>query len=1713
MLAFLTLSALAIRPGEAATIGVLSDGRQAEFLSLLGGSSAAARAALVADGHQIVTLASLSPTAIRTVDVLWLPVLDVFPTYTAQERADLVQYVSEGGRVIFIGEADVFNTPDDSFLTAFGMHKNVGNLNPVLSPAAPPHPSVTGPHGSVTAFGRNAGYGVFTPSAQTTVVFNAAGGAGAVVGCLDAASGLTGDGRLAIICDSSVFGQLLDQDSHKAFLRNVVKWAAAAPGYTPSGGNVSAAPMTVQLPDIDSIGVTFEQVSVTGECAAAAIGAGRCGFTDIPNAALPTGFVGVGVRLTTTAVTTGSLTLRIEYDAAALATLGIADPSALLLLRYDESAQVLVNTAAVVDATARTVTGSAPGVGRFLLGAIVPGFPDCNANGVPDACEAAVSMTTAVEPAGSGTVTPPGPTTRPVCDDVTISATPAPGYCFTNWTVSPTTAQLPANPTGTQTTVRMDVSKTVTGVFRKVIVASPANVTACLGSTATLSVQVHELDAPTATYQWRKFGVNMPDRTAATLELTTVATGDAGNYDVVVTTPCGAFTSDAATLTIQTPPAITADPQNRSACRGSDAAFSVIATGTPAPSYQWRHAGQAIVGATGPSLTVTTVDAEDAGAYDVQVTNTCGSAISSAATLTVRMPPAITTQPVGATVCLGQPIGLSVAASGSTPLQYQWRRNGTNITGATADTYSVTAAAAANGGAYTVVVMNDCGAVTSDSAGVTVRLPPTIQTQPTETSVCVNATATLSVAATGAAPLAYQWRKDGSDVSGATEATLSIPNATAAANGLYDVIVTNDCGSATSAPARLTVRDQTAVTTQPAARTACPGTTTVFNVAAAGSNLSYQWRFNAGSGYANVVNGTGISGATTATLTLTNVATARAGSYLCVIAGACGTVSSDAAALTVTNGACDCNANGTADADDIAAGAADCNGNLIPDSCELASGAAHDCNGNGRLDACDIADGSAADCDLDSIPDDCAIAAGTKADCNGNGVPDNCDIATDVATDCNHNGVPDSCDPPYLADAGPDLPLCVGSPSPPLGGTVVATGSTPPYTYQWQVLSGPAGGGAFTSATAQRPRFTATQTGIYVVQLTVSDFSSPPCTTTDTVTLTVEPMTIDAGAGWTMCAGSTSTALAPTITGGTPPLTYHWTIDAGAPSQSPTLFGGSGPTTATPNFTPAQAGTYVLRLTVTDAKSPPCMVSDTLTVRAVSLGLSMPSGMAVPVGVDSPTLLPTVSAPSDAVLQYQWSIEPGSAASDMGQLIGGADRRDPRFRPAVPGEYRLRMTVQDSGTPACTATGVMTILATTLSVDAGAEAALCTSGLGMKLKPVLTGGYGTMSASWSIEPGSPNTDLGQFTPSGGAGLEPRFTPNAPGVYTLRVTAKDSSTPPCVATDTVVVRAAQVIADAGADGVVQAFEPSVPLGGAAVGSGGAGPYQYTWRIVSGPSTAVAQLDNATAARPRFTPTSTGAYLLEVSVADGSAGGCTAVDRVGLEAIAARQTLPVNVEGRVFMDLRIDLPNRAAQLRIAEGPVGKSVIGELKPILAGETLRGAGDGLDRRLVVGGDAMSATQIVTIVFYYADAELNDLAPSALRVLRYNAASDRWLVAGSTFVGDKPYPVRAARTDVGRYGVDTAAKCVWAVVDRLADFTARVPAAVGPDPISEPNPTGPGGSGGDGSTDDPSNPPAATPTPGGGMCGAGTGTTAVVGLFWSVLGLRRRTMQARGVR
>ncbi len=459
--------------------------------------------------------------------------------------------------------------------------------------------------------------------------------------------------------------------------------------------------------------------------------------------------------------------------------------------------------------------------------------------------------------------------------------------------------------TATSNTARLSVAP---APVAPTITTQPASQTIAEGATATFSV-VATGSAPLS-YQWQVNGAPIAGATASTYKTPAQSASASGTvFTVVVSNAEGSVQSSPATLTV-TPatiaPTITSQPNTQTITAGATASFSVTAAGTAPLTYQWRKNGVAIAGATAASYTTpVTTTADNGELFSVLVSNAAASIASANAMLVVTPPaaiaPTITTQPANVFVAAGGTATFTVTATGTAPLAYQWRKNGTAITGATSASYTTPAVTAAdNGKMFSVVVSNAGGSITSSSGQIVVVSSPTapsITAQPASQTIAPGATATFTVTATGTAPLSYQWRRNGTALPGATTASYTTPVATTADNGAsFSVVVSNSAGTATSGSATLTVTSGTvtapAITAQPVSRSITAGSTATFTVGASGTApLSYQWRKN----------GTAIPGATAATYTTAAETTADSGAiFTVVVSNSAGSITSANATLTVS---------------------------------------------------------------------------------------------------------------------------------------------------------------------------------------------------------------------------------------------------------------------------------------------------------------------------------------------------------------------------------------------------------------------------------------------------------------------------------------------------------------------------------------------------------------------------------------------------------------------------------------------------------------------------------------------------------------------------------------------------------------------------------------------------------------------------------------------
>ena len=377
--------------------------------------------------------------------------------------------------------------------------------------------------------------------------------------------------------------------------------------------------------------------------------------------------------------------------------------------------------------------------------------------------------------------------------------------------------------------------------------------------------------------------------------------------DEFTRTTCGVVT----VTTYPDAPVIVTSPGSVARCDdgpNSITTLTAVITGNQC-TYRWYRNDVLIVNGTNyTGATTLALRIENAGTilgtFKCTAENICGSVTTTGAAITLIPDTSIVTQPTIAATCPETAIPLSINVGGNT-ITYQWQKSidagatYTNITGATAATYTIPGAGITNGHKYRAVVNSFCGPeINSVASTVQLKTPIGITTHPTTQLGCKDDTVTFTSAALGTG-LAYQWQVktadvDWTNIADKTAATLDVVVSDTNDGYKYRVVCSGDCNTVTSTEATLTKKAPTSITTTPGSQTIKVGESVTFTVVAAGYNLRYQWQksTNGGSTYADIAD------KTTASLTFEVNLGDDQNRYRVVVTGDCSTVVSAGAVLT-----------------------------------------------------------------------------------------------------------------------------------------------------------------------------------------------------------------------------------------------------------------------------------------------------------------------------------------------------------------------------------------------------------------------------------------------------------------------------------------------------------------------------------------------------------------------------------------------------------------------------------------------------------------------------------------------------------------------------------------------------------------------------------------------------------------------------------------------
>jgi hypothetical protein len=443
------------------------------------------------------------------------------------------------------------------------------------------------------------------------------------------------------------------------------------------------------------------------------------------------------------------------------------------------------------------------------------------------------------------------------------------------------------------------------------ILAQPLS-QAVTGYTAvTLSVNVGI--TPPFWYQWKFNSADLPGATNGTLSLTNVQKLQAGQYSVLVWNAAGQVLSSNATLSVNVPAHVLAPPSSVTTTNGLAASFVPTIVGDPALAYQWYFNSAPLTNATNASLTLTGVQASNAGPYFIVVSNLYGMDTSAVAQLTVLIKPKFLTNPVTQVITLGETLRLNATLEGTPPFAYVWKRNGISlVTNSSTDfttEYVLPRVLLPNGGLYFVTAVNPAHSGQNSGFAFEAVVAP-----PAGRQVLAGSNVTLRADVVTSGAITYQWQFGGTNVPGGTTTSLTLTNVQADRAGTYRLMVSNAPTQVRWYDAQVTVQTVAtapALTQQPTNLTVPVLENALFLAAVSGTEpLTCQWQFN----------GTNLAGATNQYLGLTNVVLSQAGPYQLVVSNSLGVVTSQVANLNFEGANPDTDGDGIPDAWEAANG-------------------------------------------------------------------------------------------------------------------------------------------------------------------------------------------------------------------------------------------------------------------------------------------------------------------------------------------------------------------------------------------------------------------------------------------------------------------------------------------------------------------------------------------------------------------------------------------------------------------------------------------------------------------------------------------------------------------------------------------------------------------------------------------------------------------------
>ena len=411
------------------------------------------------------------------------------------------------------------------------------------------------------------------------------------------------------------------------------------------------------------------------------------------------------------------------------------------------------------------------------------------------------------------------------------------------------------------------------------ITTEPLSQTICEGEDAIFTATA---TGDYLNYMWLADDIMMPAETTISLTLSGLTVPHTTAYNLVAYNVCNYDTSSTVHVNVNNLPQITGQPINIEECLGTEVNLYAYADGTTEAEYQWFNLVEAIDGETNPSLSLNILP-NDTAHYYCHISNICGYVNTDTVDIITKMPPEITQQPEGATLCVGDDITIQVKATGTAILYYQWLYNSSNVTGANISgdlTPNLTTNAINEGqaGLYSCHVHNECGFVVSETAELIVNTPPVVSEQPQDQEICEGLELTVNMNYQGTEPIDFEWYIEETNTLIGEDAIYTSDYADPAASGSYYCILTNSCAEISTDTVDILILALPQITTHPEDETVCEGDYAEMSVTATGAEpLDYLWYRN----------GSAVTSQTNSTLSYPSALINQTGEYFCRVSNVC----------------------------------------------------------------------------------------------------------------------------------------------------------------------------------------------------------------------------------------------------------------------------------------------------------------------------------------------------------------------------------------------------------------------------------------------------------------------------------------------------------------------------------------------------------------------------------------------------------------------------------------------------------------------------------------------------------------------------------------------------------------------------------------------------------------------------------------------------------